>query len=666
MSLRNTLARWLLAVLLAGVAAASAAGTPDWLLDLARQAPAPATTGEAPAIVLLDETVLKIDETGGTVCTQRVAIAIQTKSGAEQAVGSVRYLEKSDALRKANAWLVRDGKTVRSTAAYDWLDYNTVAGSELVSEGRERRISYSEFAAPGDVFGYETRVGGPLLFGSFSESFGWNRSGCSLPVVLERLQLELPAGFTLDRMLQGGPTPAESVSADGRIWTWELRDRPYRRAEDSSDPAVPEDPTLLLRIRPPANATRFHPPVFRTWTDVNRWELALHQGQCDKTPAMTAKAEELTTGIANPFERIRALCDFTHQVRYIAVERGLARGFGYRPRKASEVLATGYGDCKDKSNLLCALLREIGMRAFLVTVLATEDPPVNPAWPSPDQFNHAIVAIEAPAGLDLPVIAMNKQGLRLLYFDPTDEDTPVGGLPWALQGSLGQLIADGVDELVELPRLPDATQWKVENRTRLTLEPDGSVSGQGRVIQSGQSATEMRRLLGLLSEAKLNQAVIGRLSDTMRGVSLRRVIRQDRFHEGQYGLEFELAAPSFAQPLRDTLALVRLDILSRDSVPLFTEKTRRTPVRLKPVDLTDEVELELPKGSSVDELPPPSALTSRFGTHERSFEVRDNTVIFRRRLVLKNCSVAVADYPALRQFLADAAKADRAAVVLRR
>ena len=661
MNLRVFPARELLVVLLAGAAAATAADAPQWLLDLARKAPAPATTGEAPAAVLLDETDLMVDETGGTVKVHRVAIAIQTKSGTEHATGSVRYLEKSSTVRKASAWLVRAGKTVRSIAARDWLDYSTGAEDTLVSEGRKRRADYSDIAAPGDVFGYETRVEGRLLFASFADSFGW-----SLPTALERVQVQLPAGFTLDRVLEGSPAPAESVSPDGRTWTWEVRDRPYRRAEAWPDPAVPEDPTLLLRLRPPANAPRFRPPVFLTWAEVIRWELALHQGQCDSTPALQVKADQLSAGFADPSERIRALCNCVQQVRYITVDRDLARGFGFRPRKASEVLATGYGDCKDKANLLCALLRDIGVRAFPVTVLASEQRPVNPAWPAPDQFDHAIVALEAPAGLDLPAIAVNKQGVRLLYFDPTDEDTPLGGLPWELQGSLGQLIAAGADELVELPRLPDATQWKVEHRTRLTLAPDGSVSGRGSVTQSGQSAALMRRHYRPLSEKELSDDVVGRLSETMRGVSLRRVTRQDDLRTGQYGLEFELTAPSFAQPLRDTLALVRLDVLSRDSVPVFSAKTRRTPVRLRPVDLTDEVELELPARSSVDELPPPSQLTSKFGTHERSFEARDHTVIFRRRLVLKNCSVPVDEYPALRQFLANAAKADRAAVVLRR
>ena len=661
MNLRVFLARGLLAVLLAGAVAAPAADAPRWLLDLVRQAPAPATTGEAPAAVLLDETVLTIDETGGAVWVHRVAIAIQTKSGTEYATGSVRYLEKSDTVRKASAWLLRAGKTVRTMAGRDWLDYNTGAEDALVSEGRERRTDHSGIAAPGDVFGYETRVEGRLLFASFAESFGW-----SLPVALERRQLQLPAGFTLDRMLEGSPAPAESVSADGRTWTWEVRDRPYRRAEAWRDPTVPDDPTLLLRLRPPANAKRFRPPVFLSWADVSRWELALHQGQCDSAPALLAKAEQLTAGFADPFERIRALCSYVQQTRYISVDRDLARGFGFRPRKASEVLATGYGDCKDKANLLCALLRDIGVRAFPVTVLAANDRPVNPAWPAPDQFDHAIVALEAPAGLDLPVIASNKQGGRLLYFDPTDEDTPLGGLPWELQGNLGQLVAAGAYELVELPRLPDATQWRVEHRTRLTLAADGSVTGQGRVTQSGESGALMRRHYRPLSEKELSDDVVGRLSETMRGVSLRRVTRQDRFRDGQYGLEFELTAQSFAQPLRDTLALVRLDVFSRDSVPVFSEKTRRTPVRLRPVDLTDEVELELPAHSLVDELPPPSQLTSKFGTHERSFEVRDQTVIFRRRLVLRNCGVPANEYPALRQFLVDAAKADRAAVVLRR
>lgn len=641
-------------------ASAVAADAPKWLVELAQQ-PRSAPAGDPPAQVLLDELALTVDETGATVQSRRLAVVVLNKSGAEYAVGRVRYLEKRDVVRRSEAWLLRGAKTVRGSGARDWTDYKTGNGTELVSEGREKFTDLSALAAPGDVFGFETRVDGALLFAGTEQTFGW-----PVPAVLERFQIQLPAGFTLDRRIEAGPAPQETVSADGRTWTWELRDRPYRRSETWSDPAAPDTPTLRLRLRPPAGANRFKPPVFLSWADAARWELRLHAGQCDSSPALQATAARLTAGLTDPLARIRALGEYVQDVRYIQVNRELARGYGFRPRKSSEVFATGYGDCKDKTNLLCALLREAGVTAHPVGVLASDSLPVNPDWPAVDQFDHAIAAIEVPAEVESPAIVEGPGGRRLLFFDPTDDDTPLGGLPWPLQGSRGQLVVEGADALVQLPRLPESAQFGIRHRAKLSLAADGSVTGTVAVEQTGQAAAAMRRRYRQMSEKELTESVLRQISETLRGATLARTARQDGRREGKYGLEFEFAVPSFAQPLRESLALVRLDVLSRDSVPVFSEKNRRTPVRVRPVDQTDEVELALPAGVTVDELPPAAKLESRFGAHERSFEVRGSSLVFRRRLVLKSAAVPVADYAALRQFLADAAKADRAAVVLKR
>jgi hypothetical protein len=58
-----------------------------------------------------------------------------------------------------------------------------------------------------------------------------------------------------------------------------------------------------------------------------------------------------------------------------------------------------YGDCKDKANLMRALLKAAGVRAFLLTVYATDADDVQAEWPSPQQFNPCILAIQlADAG----------------------------------------------------------------------------------------------------------------------------------------------------------------------------------------------------------------------------------------------------------------------------
>ena len=119
----------------------------------------------------------------------------------------------------------------------------------------------------------------------------------------------------------------------------------------------------------------------------------------------------------------------------------ITRGGGYTPRAASESLARNYGDCKDKATLMRALLKAVGIDAYLTTISADDRTYVRPEWASPFQFNHAIIAVKVSEAVKLPTVIPDSPLGRLLMFDPTDPVTPVGGLPTDEQGSYALVIA---------------------------------------------------------------------------------------------------------------------------------------------------------------------------------------------------------------------------------
>src|SRR5439155_25127560 len=136
--------------------------------------------------------------------------------------------------------------------------------------------------------------------------------------------------------------------------------------------------------------------------------------------SIVAKARELTAGLQDPLAQARAIGAFVQSTNYVALNLGMGLGFGYRPRPASEVLASGYGDCKDKANLVKALLQAAGQRAWLVAVYAGDRYHVQKEWPTVCQFNHCIVALRAAQGAGLPAADPGSPLGPIVYFDPTD------------------------------------------------------------------------------------------------------------------------------------------------------------------------------------------------------------------------------------------------------
>ena len=83
---------------------------------------------------------------------------------------------------------------------------------------------------------------------------------------------------------------------------------------------------------------------------------------------MEETAARLTEGVDDRLDRIARIYRFvTTDIRYVGLEFGEHR---FRPFSADWVLNHKIGDCKDKANLLRALLRHKGIRSYLALLNA--------------------------------------------------------------------------------------------------------------------------------------------------------------------------------------------------------------------------------------------------------------------------------------------------------
>ncbi len=130
-----------------------------------------------------------------------------------------------------------------------------------------------------------------------------------------------------------------------------------------SAPAVPEDPAALS---PEDRVPRLFASTFPSWADFSRSYAALVAPKTEVTPSVQALADEVTAGVSERREQAQRLYDWVSgHVRWVAIWLGNG---GYMPHTAEEVLANGYGDCKDQVVLLMALLRAKGIPAEPVLV----------------------------------------------------------------------------------------------------------------------------------------------------------------------------------------------------------------------------------------------------------------------------------------------------------
>jgi hypothetical protein len=131
---------------------------------------------------------------------------------------------------------------------------------------------------------------------------------------------------------------------------------------------------------------------FTGWADISRRFAALFDAAAVLTPGspLRAEAARIKAASADPVERAQAALRLVQDdIRYVYV--GLDGG-NYRPASIDETWQRRFGDCKAKTAVLLALLRELKIEAepVLVDALGGGDGSET-RLPSPSIFNHVLV-----------------------------------------------------------------------------------------------------------------------------------------------------------------------------------------------------------------------------------------------------------------------------------
>ena len=216
-----------------------------------------------------------------------------------------------------------------------------------------------------------------------------------------------------------------------------------------------------------------------SWSSVASWYGELVEQVPVSEESLVGVARRVCDGAASPRECLERLARFvSRSVRYEAVSIGSG---GWIPSPPQQVLERHWGDCKDSSMLLHALLGAVGIPSSLVLTNAGDGSRVDPEFPAPHQFNHCIVAVPAAA---LATQAGDPIADGFLFYDPT---VARGGLQWlnpAVRQRWALVVSAG--KLVQLPRLDQSEGWSLGVTGR--VDEDGSFDGQARLEVTGRQA----------------------------------------------------------------------------------------------------------------------------------------------------------------------------------
>jgi transglutaminase-like putative cysteine protease len=629
---------------------------PDWL-RAAAQEKLPEYPKDAVAVVILDEQQTVVSANGQIETRTRRAYKILRPEATRQyGYGYARVtFDNETKISFFKAWTITPDGHELEVKEKDAVEEG-LSSFEVFSDVRAKYLKFPE-ANPGSVVGYESvQKRRPQVFDdvwTFQET---------VPVRRSRYTLQLPPGWELTTLWANHPDQPPQ-SAGTNQYVWEVTDSPAIEIEPDMPASITVEGNMVLKFFPRDLAMRAK--ITGSWNDIGIWYYGLVAPRRVATPEIKQKVAELTAGITDPLEKIRALAAFSQrQIRYAAIEIGIG---GYQPHAAADVLAHRYGDCKDKATLLNTMLQEIGIESYNV-LISPQRGLIRPGFPLL-MFGHSIVAIRLPDAIptgNLYAVVNDPKLGRLLFFDPTSEYTPLGYLPPIEQTNYALVVTPQGGELILVPLLPASTN-RLLRTAKLTLSSSGNLNGEVQELRWGGPAVESRAQFLTAAPADRQKILEKFLGNTLTNFSLTGAsLGNLEKYDESLTVNYKFAVDGYAKTAGNLLIL-RPGVVGTRGSNLLSGKPRKYPIEFPEATRQDDVfDIALPAGYVVDELPKPVLAECAYGTYKSEVLVADNVLHYKRTYEIRDVTVPTQKLDEVRDFFHQIAADQKSSAVLRR
>src|ERR1700687_97543 len=636
---------------------AAASDAPAWMHALT-SVPLPEHDEKTAAVILYSEDITTVQPNGKIKTLERRAYKILRPEGKEY--GLVKAdMDSETRITGMRGWCIpaqgKDYEVKEKEAVETAL--TGLQNGELVNDFKSKFLRIPA-ADPGNIVGYELEhENRPYVLQDvwlFQEV---------VPVREARYTLNLPPGWEYKAFWINHAETSPALLGSNQI-QWVLTDAKAIRPEQAMPPRHGVFGSMVVSLFPRDGGLY---KGFADWDTMGKWQANLANGRREVSPEIKMKVAELTSSAPTLLAKMRALARFMQKdIRYVAIQLGIG---GWQPHPAPEIFTHKFGDCKDKATLLSAMLKEIGVESYYISI-DTERGTITPQTPATRWFYHVILAIRLPDDMKDPSLTMimvhPKLG-RLLIFDPTDEFTPFGHLRGALQESYALLVTPDGGELVKVPQLSPATSG-IQRTAKMTLTPAGALTGDIVETRLGDSAMWQRmRLKSVEKDADRIKPLESLASESLSAFQITKanVLNLDQTDQ-PLGYKYALVAPNYAKQAGNLL-LVRPRVLGiRSSGLLETKEPRQFPVVFEgPERDTDSFEIALPPGYVVDDLPPAIDLDYSFASYHSKTEATGNGLRYTRSFEIKELSVPMNKMDDLKKFYRIIAGDERNTAVLK-
>lgn len=417
---------------------------------------------------------------------------IITDEGVEDASSiSLSFDPSYQQLKIHHVNIVRDGKIIpRLKKNKIKITQNEPDAKYHIYDGRLTATLIIPGTRKGDIIDYAyTKTGSnPIFDGKY---YGEFTTQFSVPVLYQHIRIITDPSRELNIKYRNNAEKASVSEQNGlKTMEWELSDNSVLIQEENVPSWFNPNKQILIS-------------EFENWEEVVKWGLNIYKTDEQQNKALTQFINQLKKEPTKEEQLVKALDFVQNEIRYVGLEDGIG---AIKPFPPAEVFEKRYGDCKDKTLLLCYILNKLSIKAWPVLINSSERKFVTEYPPGGRCFDHIVTVVQLNG--------------KTLWYDATISQQ--GGKydnRWFPDYQYGLVIREGD---IALTHIPYTSDYRMEIEDYYETHTYDSTWINYRVTTDywGGKADDMRRWFQDRSKKEINKLYLDYYTNNFKQISL--------------------------------------------------------------------------------------------------------------------------------------------------
>lgn len=596
----------------------------------------------ANAVVRLDQMDITIASQRSMIIKKQRIVTVLNEKGLGD-IDAYEHYDKTTSINSIEA-IVYDvaGNEIKKIKRKDFRDQSAVSGSTLFSDSRVVYLNYTPISYPFTIaYTCETETSNTAFIPRWYFLGGYN---VSVEKCILNVAFPSDLGFKKKEFQFAGFNIKKTEETATKL-SYEASNILAQKGEDLSPSPSDLFPKIIMGLE------KFHlegvDGTATTWEAFGKWYGdKILTGTTTLPEETKAKMKALVGNEKDPIKKAKIIYDYVQKKsRYVNIAIGIG---GWKPMLASDVDRLGYGDCKALSNYTKALLQAVDVPSYN-TILYGDSYKSNIQSDFVSmQGNHMILAIP--------------NGDNYTFLECTSQDDPFG-----YQGT----FTDDRDVLIVKPEGGEIVRTKIyEDRGNIqkdkgiyTIDENGNFSGSISITSEGSKYNEKYRIETYQPTEK--EAHYKEYWDNINNLKLGKITFSNDKENVRFTEDVQFSAINYASISANKM-IFAIDAFNQNTGNIKRIRNRKNPFQIQRGFLdSDEIEVNLPAGFTIEFLPGNYELKGKFGEYKTEIIKKDNNkLVYKRSMFLNKGKYSNKEYDEFRLFMEQVSKNDNAKIIL--